>query len=1146
MVCLLGGELRAFDAAQRRKFGLSLRCGASALTLAAASAATPALAQTAQAPVAPITFSLQDAPTGGSAATTAADNQGGGDGQPGTEAQGGDNEVVVQGIRQSLRRSRDIKRDSDVTVDSISAEDISALPDRSVTEAIQRIPGVAIDRFSAGRDPDHFATEGSGVVVRGLTYVRSELNGRDTFTANNGRGLSFSDVPSELLGGVDVFKSPSADMIEGGISGIVNLRTRLPFDNAGLVIAGSAELNWGDLREEFSPSVSILASNRWSGDWGELGVLASFSYSELKWRNDAIQISDWGRRTLYSNGNVIPSPGATAQREVYLPRGAVMRTQDTDRQRYGYSGAIQYRTPNRDVLATLQFLRSDSRESWTEHTIEIATDNVNNVNEGRDSRAVPGTTLSFDDDGIFDNGTITGPVGWRDDQNNTAAWGGNGDVRVPRYGLQSNNQRRDRDDRFVTTDFGANVRWDISDRVSLNLDYQHVDSTVDILDTTLWMSTFQNASIDLNGSGIPTVQFLPPEVCQGPATNSPCTDLAGGASDQAPNYFGTGHNSFSDPFNSFYRSAMDHIEQSEGNEDSARIDLEYQFPEESWIDSVRVGYRYANRENVARFSQYNWGVLSEIWGGRGPVWASDPVDGNPNTNGGTTAGGLETFDFPGFMRGQAGDPQRGDPRLWYSGNTARDYEAYSAFALRVGDEWRARNGANGCPQNWVPLAQRCGVVPGTPFRPGEINNISEDNHAAYAVVRFSHEFSGGARLSGNVGVRYTRTSRDSIGNQVFNLVAFTDEFNPNAPVPNYSLCGAPPDPNAPPGPPQPPTPFCALPLAVRNAARAWANGAIAPSTVPLSYDYFLPSLNLKLEVGHGVQFRFAYSNNITPPEFGYTRNFYNLTLAANAADIIAGGGRPIARATVGNPYLRPIESNNFDFSAEWYFSDVGQLTLALFYKRLHGVLTNDTARLPFTNNGQTFDAIVTTPGNSAGTGTIKGFEIAYQQVFDFLPGALRGFGLNATYTYVDSSGVAQSTLSETDPDVAAGNQANVNTAFLPLQGLSRHTINIAPFYERGPFSFRVAYNWRSRFLLTTRDVIVPFAPIFNESTGQLDASIFFSINDKIRIGIQGVNLLNEVTRTSSVLTADANNILTAPRSWFMNDRRFSFIARARF
>jgi outer membrane receptor protein involved in Fe transport len=138
------------------------------------------------------------------------------------DPQAGIEVIQVQGIRSSLRSSQAIRRDSEVVVDAITAEDIGALPDRSVTEALQRVPGVSIDRFRAGVDPDHFSIEGSGVVVRGLTWVRSELNGRDTFSANNGRVLSFSDVPSELMGGVDVYKSPSADLIEGGISGTIN------------------------------------------------------------------------------------------------------------------------------------------------------------------------------------------------------------------------------------------------------------------------------------------------------------------------------------------------------------------------------------------------------------------------------------------------------------------------------------------------------------------------------------------------------------------------------------------------------------------------------------------------------------------------------------------------------------------------------------------------------------------------------------------------------------------------------------------------------------------------------------------------------------------------------------------------------------
>jgi len=1104
-----------------------LKCGVSAAAICALLPATPAFAQ------------AQPAQPGEQTAADDQTNVTAGVSSPEEEAEG---TIVVTGIRRSLKRSQDIKRESDVIVDSVTAEDISALPDRSVTEALQRIPGVAIDRFAAGRDPDHFSTEGSGVVVRGLTYVRSELNGRDTFTANNGRGLSFSDVPSELLGGVDVFKSPSADMVEGGISGTVNLRTRLPFDQArrGWTLAGSAEMSWGDLRKEYAPTFSVLASNRWDTPIGEIGLLGSFAYSKLLWRSDGLQISNFGTRTLYSDGtrnDVIPFTGATAQGSVYLPRGAAMRTQDTDRKRYGYSAAAQWKSTDDSLLATLQFLRSDSRESWTEHALEIATDNVTS---NGDSRAVPGTSLEFDDDGVFDNGVITGPSGWRDDQNNTAAWGGNGDVRTPRYGLQSNNITRQQRSRYITADYGANLKWNATDRITVNLDYQHVKSKVKQLDVGLWASSFQNAAIDLNGNSIPTIRFTPPEVCSGPATNSPCTDLAGGASDQNPSYYGVDgqgnvHNSFADPYNTFWRSAMDHVEDSDGNEDAARIDVDYAFPQNDWLTSIRAGVRYADRDNVARFSTYNWGVLSEIWGGSGPVWLSDPVDGVPGGTGGSpTAGAGEVFSFPNFLRGEAGDPLMGDPRLFYAGNPVSDYGQMSDFGQLINSEWRAST--SDCVPgggDWGPLAQRCGVVAGTPFLPQEINPVGETNKAIYLMARFNHEFAGGQRLSGNFGVRYSRTKRKSQGLQVFSLRDFDTDAECATPRTDDQ------------GNPLPPTPFCSLPVDVRQDARDFANGAQIDTPASIGYNYWLPSLNVKLEVGRGLQFRLGFSKSITPPDFGLTRNFYNLTLATNQEDIEAGGGLPIARSTVGNPYLKPIEGTNFDLSAEWYFNrnGVGQLTVAAFMKRLKGVLTNGTERLTFTNNGATFDAIVTTPVNSDDVGKIKGFEVAYQQVYDFLPGFLSGLGVNASYTYVKSSGVRQSTLSETDPDVAAGNNANVDTSYLPLQGLSKHTINFTPFYEKGPLSIRFAYNWRSKFLLTTRDVIVPFAPIMNNATGQLDASVFYSFTKNVKFGIQAVNLTNEVTKTSQVLEAGSGGLLLAPRSWFMNDRRFTGILR---
>src|SRR5690606_26446401 len=218
-----------------------------------------------------------------------------------------------------------------------------------------------------------------GVVVRGLTYVRSEFNGREAFTANNGRALSFADVPSELLGGVDVFKTPTADRIEGGIAGTVNLRTRKPFDDMGPNIAASLEMNYGDFANEWSPTISFFGSITWETPAGDFGLLGSYSYSRLFSRGDRFQVSSFRVRQAYSDGtreDVIPFTGATPSREVIFPRGAVMGSQEFDRERYGYSAAAQWRSPDRSMEATFQFLRSDARQAWSENVIEIATDNV--------------------------------------------------------------------------------------------------------------------------------------------------------------------------------------------------------------------------------------------------------------------------------------------------------------------------------------------------------------------------------------------------------------------------------------------------------------------------------------------------------------------------------------------------------------------------------------------------------------------------------------------------------------------------------------------------------------------------------------------------------------------------------------------------
>lgn len=198
--------------------------------------------------------------------------------------------VIVQGTRSNLINAQNMKREAETVLDAISAKDIGSLPDRSVLEAITRLPGVSIERFAAANDPDHYGVEGSGVVVRGLTHTRSEFNGRDTFTADSGRGLSFQDVPPELMGSVELFKNQSADIIEGGIAGTVNLVTRKPFDAEGRVVAFTLDASYSEFADETTPSFSGLYSDIFDLDSGRLGVLVNYSNSELKAQSDGAQI----------------------------------------------------------------------------------------------------------------------------------------------------------------------------------------------------------------------------------------------------------------------------------------------------------------------------------------------------------------------------------------------------------------------------------------------------------------------------------------------------------------------------------------------------------------------------------------------------------------------------------------------------------------------------------------------------------------------------------------------------------------------------------------------------------------------------------------------------------------------------------------
>ncbi|MFL6699089.1 MAG: TonB-dependent receptor [Vitreoscilla sp.] len=213
--------------------------------------------------------------------------------------------VVVIGVRASADAARNLKRGRDELSDSIVAGDIDKLPDTSVAEALQRITGVQI-----GRDRG----EGSGVVVRGLTQVETTMDGREVFTAGAGRTLDFTAMPSELVNGIDVIKTASADRIEGGIAGQVDLRTRRPFDFPQDTIGATVRAVHSTLARDTSTQFSLLATKRLTiAGGGDIGLLAAFAHQPRPWREDQKSVGTPTSRIDLVPGTTVVAPGGTSE-----------------------------------------------------------------------------------------------------------------------------------------------------------------------------------------------------------------------------------------------------------------------------------------------------------------------------------------------------------------------------------------------------------------------------------------------------------------------------------------------------------------------------------------------------------------------------------------------------------------------------------------------------------------------------------------------------------------------------------------------------------------------------------------------------------------------------------------------------------------
>lgn len=260
--------------------------------------------------------------------------------------------ITVKGIRASMQRSMDIKRNAYDVVDAIQAEDIGKFPDQNLAESLQRITGVSIDRSEG---------EGQYVTVRGFgpQFNTVLTNGRRLATDNQGREFSFDTLASELVSSVEVHKTNPASQQSGGIGSTIDIHTARPLDYDGFKVAGSLKALYDTNSEQSSPQGTLLFSQSTSD--GRLGWLLSLAHQQRKTRINEVQTDGW-----LLNTNVPAQQLSTSSDNIFVPRNYDQRVRFDQRTRTGGTLVLQYR-PNDNLQITSDYLAS---------TFQVKTDST--------------------------------------------------------------------------------------------------------------------------------------------------------------------------------------------------------------------------------------------------------------------------------------------------------------------------------------------------------------------------------------------------------------------------------------------------------------------------------------------------------------------------------------------------------------------------------------------------------------------------------------------------------------------------------------------------------------------------------------------------------------------------------------------------
>lgn len=930
-------------------------------------------------------------------------------------------EIIVTGIRASLSQASDLKRNADSFQDSIVAEDIGKFPDQNVAESLQRITGVSISRAGG---------EGSQISVRsfGPEFNIVKLNSRTLAATTGGRSFDFQILPSELIGGADVIKTPTADLSAGSIGGYVNIRTPRPLDNPGFNAVGAVKANYNDMAEELSPEISGLISNTFADD--TVGVSVGLSYKETEGHIDSYRATIWNE---YSNtgGFGLPMGEDTLGEDLqptdlegsYGPGRTIYTMGGESRERVGATAAIQWE-PSTNFSNTLDFFYTKLDLNRLRGGLTVPMQHAGNW-----TRAV-----------VSDQGTLL-------------------EATLEATDLEMNVDTALSED--TTSAIGLNSVY-TQGALTLEFDASYSRAKSD------WegdnSTSLRHSSFDEDG------EIVPSEIHLDYSNDIPDLWTTG------PNGEGASGMDVTDP--SRVRAHWQHYDAHEIEDEITELKLDALYEIDAGVArSVKAGIAYEDRtvDRAVYGTQYDAETGNESWPWPG---AMEVGPGSGSTRGwagndpdiGVVPASIFSLE-DGYMSGVSGN----FPRQWLQVN---DWAAYADAGQAAVEELRPEH----------PLVQ---AGWDTVYKGANSYVNSEEKTEAYAMVNLEGEL-GDFIWSGNLGVRYVDIATTTTGR-----------------ASRISLLRMDPD---------------ATPPPIINTADS---EGLAPHSESRSEDHFLPSLNLKLDLGGGHILRTAASQAIARPNM----------LDANANYFEAPGvNSAVVRITGGNPDLNSYEVTAFDLGYEFYTENDNAFSATLFYKDIDNFISTIVTSGPwdgpvdpaleaaYAEEGRVVLFESERKDNRPG-GTVQGLELA---TLYYLPGAMDGFGIQANYTYSDSE----------DKFLEQLNMPLVPEPDSGLEGFAKHSYNLIGFYDKDAFQARLAYNWRDTFM-SSRSGGDMGMPTYTDEYGQLDMSMSYDFTDFLTVSFEGINLTNE-TRLTYLGQRDRVTLVE------MTGRRFQVGLRATF